>query len=56
LKELTFGDQRARRVGTRPVVREVLGEFYFGDVVGGESGYEVGDGGRLVLGIVKGVS
>ena len=28
MKELAFGDQRARRVDTRPVVREGLNDFF----------------------------
>ena len=49
---MALGDQRARRVVTCPVVREGLDEFFNVVVVGGESGDEVGEGGRLIPGVV----
>ena len=54
MKELAFGDKRSRRVDTRPTVREGLDEFFYGGIVGGECGDEVGDGGSLVWGVVEG--
>ena len=52
LKELAFGDQRARRVDGRPVVRKGLNELFDVGVAGVESCGEVSDVGVLAVGVV----